>query len=123
MMVYVFGNPDLQMDATPIRLVPELQKKFPQHEFIIRDPLDEWDSVPDPLVILDTIMGIDSVQEFTSLDTFEASPRVTMHDLDLWSQLQLLKKVGKLKHVRIFGIPPGSDTQTAISQLMPFFGS
>lgn len=123
MTVYVFGNPDLPMDALPIRLVPELQNKFPQHQFIVRDPLDEWDTVPETLVILDTIVGINSVQEFTSLDAFAASPRVTMHDLDLWSQLQLLKKVGKLKQVRIFGVPPGSDMQTAILALTPFLES
>ncbi len=123
MTIFVFGNPDLPMDAMPIVLIPELAKKFPGHAFVRRDPLDEFDEVPNPLVILDTVVGIEKVKELTSLDSFEASPRVTMHDLDLWSHLQLLRKVGKLKKVRIIGIPPGMNKDEALQQLTPFLSS
>jgi len=104
MTVFVFGNPDLPMDALPVRLVPVLQAKFPQHGFFVKDPNEEWD-VPEKLIVIDTVKGISEVKEFHGLNSFANAPRVSMHDFDALTQLRLLQKIGKLKEVTIIGVP------------------
>ena len=113
MTIFVFGNPDLPMDALPVRLVPQLQAKFPQHKFFVKDPNEEWD-VPEQLVVIDTVKGIDQVIVFKDLSKFTAAPRLTMHDFDALTQLRLLQKIGKLKEVTIIGVPVDIDEQLAL---------
>jgi hypothetical protein len=117
MTIFVFGNPDLPMDALPLRLVPQLQEKFPQHVFLIKDPNEEWD-VPEKLIVIDTVKGIDEVQEFHGLDSFASSPRVSMHDFDALTQLRFLQKLGKLKEVTIIGVPPEMDERQALEAIV-----
>lgn len=116
MEVWLFGNPDLEMDATPIALCDALRKKFPNILFEIKDPLDEW-NMPDELLIIDTVVGIPSVRIFTSLDDFQHNARVTMHDFDLGMQLTFLKKLNKLPPIRIIGVPPTLNKGEALSQI------
>ncbi len=117
MDVYVFGNPDLEQDSLPVRVVPQLQRVRPDCTFHLRDPLEDWDEVPDPLIIVDTLRGIENVQVITDLDAFVDAPRVGMHDLDLLAQLKLLKKVGKLKRVTVVGVPPSLTPDQAVTQI------
>ena len=117
MDVYVFGNPDLEQDSLPVRVVPQLQRVRPDCKFHLRDPLEDWDDVPDPLIIVDTLRGIEKVTVITDLDAFADAPRVGMHDLDLLAQLKLLKKVGKLKRVTVVGVPPSLTPDQAVTQI------
>jgi len=103
--VFVFGNADLPEDNLPIRLVSELQKKFPHIQFLVQDPNEEWE-VPEKLVVLDTVVGIKEVQVFDDLTKFQPPPRISMHDFDAYANLRLLQKLGKLKHITIIGISP-----------------
>lgn len=117
MEVWVFGNADLAEDSMPIELLPRLRKEFPRSTFIQQDPLDEWE-MPQRLFIIDTVQGVELVSIFTSLDAFQNAPHVTMHDFDLGTQLQFMKKLGKLpKELFIFGIPPQLSRDDAFSQL------
>lgn len=116
MIIFVFGNPDLPMDALPVRLVPKLQAKFPQHDFQVKDPNEEWD-VPEKLVVIDTVKGINEVKEFDGLDSFASAPRVSMHDFDALTQLRFLQKLGKLKEVKIIGVPPEMDEEKALADI------
>jgi len=118
-MVYVLGNPDLPEDSLPVRLVPALRKACPDCIFEIKDPNEEWD-VPERLTIIDTIVGIDSVQMFHDLDAFERTPRVSLHDFDALMQLRLLKKLGKLKEITVIGVPPAMEAQKALEAVIPF---
>lgn len=118
MEVWLFGNPDLPEDSLPLKLTPRLKKEFPATKFQVLDPLDEWD-IPDKLFIIDTVQGVDLVSVFTSLEAFQQAPNVTMHDFDLGTQLQFLKKLGKLpKSLYIFGIPPHLKEGEAFTQLV-----
>lgn len=108
MIVHVFGNPDLAMDSLPPLLLPELQKEFPAIEFRMLDPNEEWD-IPDPFMLIDTVVGIPNVRVFRSLDEFDAAPTVSVHDFDALFNLRYLKKLGKLKTVFIIGIPPATE--------------
>ena len=105
MKIFVFGNPDLKFDSLPVRLIPELKKHFPDSEFIHIDPNEEWE-VPEGLTIIDTVLGIKNPMIFNNLLTFKKAPNITMHDFDAYANLRLLQKIGKLKDVKIFGLPP-----------------
>ena len=104
MIVYVFGNPDLPADSLPLRILPELQKRFPQVQFEAKDPNEEWD-VPEELIVIDTAEGINEVTVFDDLARFAAVPHVTMHDFDALTNLRYLQKLGKLKKIKIIGVP------------------
>ncbi len=116
--IWVFGNPDLSGDNLPLQLLSRLQADFTRHTIVHQDPLDEWE-MPDPLYIIDTVQGIESVQQFNSLEAFENSPHVTMHDYDLGTQLQFMQKLGKLpQRLVMFGIPPSLTADAAYGQLV-----
>lgn len=117
MTIFIFGNPDLPMDALPLRLVPQLRAKFPQATFAIKDPNEEWD-VPERLIVIDTVKGINEVKEFHGLDAFSSAPRVSMHDFDALTQLRFLQKLEKLKEVTIIGVPPEMDEQKALEDIV-----
>ena len=103
--IFVFGNPDISVDATPVLLLPFLRERFPAIEFLFLDPNEEWE-IPDPLLIIDTVMGIPGIHVFHGLDEFTKTPSISVHDFDALSQLRLLKKLGKLGEVTIIGVSP-----------------
>lgn len=118
MEVWIFGNPDLPQDSLPVRLLPRLAKEYPNINFIIQDPLEEWPT-KDELVIIDTVMGLEQVRIFTSLDDFGSTPLVSMHDFDLKIELAFRAKLGKLPPFVIIGLPPQLSETAACQQLKP----
>jgi len=108
MKVYVFGNEDLAMDSLPLKMLPALKKKFPRIDFVVKDPNEEWDDVEN-IVIMDTVMGIDKITIFDSLKSFVRSPRFSLHDFDAYTNLLFLQKLGKIKKIKIIGIPMRHD--------------
>ena len=116
MTVFVFGNTALEQDSLPLRILPELQKKLPQIEFRALDPNEEWDA-PKEMIVIDTVMGIKDITVFDSLEQFSAAPRVSLHDFDAYANLRLLSKLGKLKSIKIIGVPADIDRDNAIRQI------
>jgi hypothetical protein len=116
MEIWLFGNPDLNSDSLPLKILPQLKKLFPKVNFIIQDPLEEW-QLPPELFIIDTVRGLEKVEIFTALEKFQPTPRVTMHDFDLGTQLNWLKKLGVLPKFTIFGIPKNISAADALKQL------
>jgi hypothetical protein len=114
--IWVFGNPDLEIDSLPLRLLPSLKKTFPKIEFRVLDSNEEW-QVPEDLVILDTAMGVKEITIFDDLKKFESTPRVSLHDFDALTNLRLLQKLGKLKKIKIIGLPPMMEEKHALEQL------
>ncbi len=117
MEFWIFGNEDLPQDSTPIHLIPRLQAAFPEHTFVLKDPLDEWEPMPEHLRVIDTIVGLYDVNEYTDLEGFAQAPSVTMHDFDALSQLRFLQKLGKLKKITLYGVPDTLTEDQAFSQL------
>ncbi len=116
--IYIFGNPLLNFDNLPIKLVPELRKKFPDINFIIQDPNENIKpSANGELIIIDTVININTVIIINNIKQLETGKIYSMHDFDLAFNLKLLKKIGKLKKVKIFGVPPDLNKQTALEQL------
>lgn len=116
MIIYVFGNPDLPSDALPIKILPTLKKKFPQIIFELKDPNEEFD-IPEELIIMDTVEGIKEIKIFSELESFVNSPRVSLHDFDLLSNLKFLKKLGKLKKLTIIGAPKNLSEKKALEEI------
>jgi Ni,Fe-hydrogenase maturation factor len=108
MTVFVFGNPDLETDSLPLRLLPKLRQEFPEIKFEVKDPNEEWPEIEfeNVLTVIDTVVRIKDVAIFDDLEKFKSAPRVSMHDFDALTNLRLLQKLGKIKKVKIIGISP-----------------
>lgn len=114
--IFVFGNSELPADSLPLKILPELKRIFPEIDFQVKDPNEDW-NIPEELTIIDTVQRIKDVAIFKDLDNFEKAPRLTMHDFDAYANLLLLKKLGKLKKIKIIGIPaPPSGGPPMISK-------
>ena len=113
MKVFVFGNPDLDFDSFPLRILPRLKKQLPKIDFEIKDPNEEW-KVPEEIIIIDTVAGINNPMVFESLESFSAPPRVSMHDFDAYTNLKYLQKLGKIKKIKIIGLPSMISKDVAI---------
>ncbi|MFH0804232.1 MAG: hypothetical protein V1896_01370 [Candidatus Zambryskibacteria bacterium] len=117
MKVFVFGNEDLKGDNLPIKILPRLQDKFPEIKFEIKDPNEEWE-VPEELIILDTVVGIKDVKVFDNLEKFSKTPRVGMHDFDALTNLRYLWKLGKIKKIKIIGVPAEMNEPEAVQKII-----
>ena len=113
MTVFVFGNAALEQDSLPLRILPDLETRFPGVSFQVLDPNEEWD-VPKEMIVIDTVMGIKDITVFDGLEQFSAAPRVSLHDFDAYANLRLLSKLGKLKKIKIIGVPPDISKEEAI---------
>ena len=118
MNIFVLGNPDLREDSLPIRIFPAIREYFPNFNFEYKDPNEEW-SIPESkeIVVMDTVLGIDNVVLYNNLESFAPSSRITMHDFDALANLKLLQKLGKIKSVKIIGIPQALSEKKAIQQV------
>lgn len=116
MQIFVFGNPDIEMDALPILLLPTLRERQSEHTFVTLDPNEDWD-VPRHMVIVDTVVGLEEPRVFEDLEHFMKAPRMTCHDFDAHANLQLLKKIGQIDDTTILGLPPGYDADKALAWL------
>jgi len=114
--IFIFGNPELAMDSLPLQILPELQKALPAIKFEVKDPNEEWD-VPEELTVIDTVIGPKEVTIFNDLDEFAGAPQMTMHDFDALANLKYLKKLGKLKNIRIIGVPPDMEEKRAVESV------
>lgn len=115
MKIFVFGNEDLKEDSLPLRILPALRKQFPNINFEVKDPNEEWE-VPAELIIIDTAFGVDHVTIFDDLDKFSKTPRISMHDFDALTNLRYLKKLGKIKDIKIIGMPPEMEETDALAK-------
>jgi len=119
--VWVFGNPDLEIDALPIALMPEFERRYPHLAFSVHDPNEDFD-MPEHLLIIDTVQGIDRVTTFDSIEAFADTPHVTMHDFDLGMKLKWLAKLKKLPPFTLIGVPMGGERELVLAQLEPILG-
>lgn len=117
MTVYLFGNPDLKIDSLPIRILSQLKNNLSHIDFQVKDPNEEWE-IPEELIIIDTVLGIKNIQIFTELAQFSATQHVSLHSFDLITQLLYLQKLGKIKKIKIIGIPPIMNESEAIHQIV-----
>ena len=115
--IYIFGNPLLKEDSLPIKLAPELKKKFPEIDFVVTDPNENLKPENSELYIIDTVRGIKKVEIITDLNKIQLNRIYSAHDFDLGFNLKLLQKIGKLNKVVIFGVPSKTKKQKALEQI------
>ncbi len=114
--VYVLGNPLVKEDSLPLRILPTLREKLPEIEFIETDTVEDVEGKN--LKIIDTVLGTKDIQVITDINLLVAEKSCTVHDYDLAMMLKLLKKVGKIESVKIFGIPKGMNKDKAVNTLI-----
>ena len=116
--IYLLGNPNYEQDSLPLKILPRLKQQFPEINFQHLDPTENFPE-EENLVLIDTIVGIDKVRVLTlaDLDKVELSPQCSLHDFDLGFQLKLMKKLGKLKDVKIVGVPADYDEKKAVEEI------
>ncbi len=115
MRISIFGNPDYEPDALPLKLLPYLKKRFPNVEFIVTDPNEL--GIPDEKewCIIDTVKGLSEIKLLSLEDLKKPRKnRVSMHDFDLAMHLFWLNKIKKDLRVNIIGIPPSLDLDAAL---------
>ena len=120
--VFIFGNPDIESDSLPARILPKLRENFPSLNFEMKDPNEEWE-IPDDLVVIDVAEGIDEVTVFNDLKNFASPPRVGMHDFDALTNLRYMEKIGKLKKIKIIALPMGMSEDDAVKEVSEFLNS
>ena len=116
-IILIFGNPLLDFDNLPLKLAPKLQKKFPEIDFVITDPSENLNPIGGELIIIDTVENIKNVVLIDDIEKLETGKIYSLHDFDLAFNLKLLQKIGKLKKVKIFGVPMEGDEEKILKQL------
>lgn len=114
--IFIFGNPLVDKDSLPLKLMDKLSERFPEIEFVDLDPNENLDIGTNP-VILDTVFGIKETKLLEDMDKIEDSPKFSMHDFDLGTNLKLLRKMGRLDSVKIICIPPDMSEGKAFEQV------
>lgn len=117
MNIYVCGNPLVDNDSMPFKILKVLRASLPEINFIEYDPTENFPD-DDPVYIIDSVLGIKEVVELDDIDQFEMPPNFSAHDVDLIFHLKLLRKLGKLPVVKIFGVPEKGDMMEILDQLV-----
>ena len=112
----------LDFDNLPLKLAPKLQKLFPEIDFVITDPSENISPIDGELIIIDTVENIKNVILIDDIEKLETNKIYSLHDFDLAFNLKLLQKIGKLKRVKIFGVPMEGDEEDVLEQLEKSIG-
>ena len=120
--IHIFGNPLLDFDNLPLKLAPKLEKLFPEIDFVITDPSENISPIDGELIIIDTVENIKNVILIDDIEKLETNKIYSLHDFDLAFNLKLLQKIGKLKRVKIFGVPMEGDEEDVLEQLEKSIG-
>ena len=117
MKIFVFGNPLVEKDSLPLKLIGPLRKEFPDTEFVEYDPNENMEELGSEPIIIDTVIGIDKETMITDIDSIKNPPIYSAHDLDLGTHLKLLKVIGMIEGVKILGVPDNISEEKALEQL------
>lgn len=117
MTISVFGNPTTNQDSLLVNLLPQLRKSFPKHTFLHQDPTEDLKIPQKEWWILDVVQGIKKITVFGDLDKFQRSKSLSVHDYDLYLDLQLKAKLDLLPPLKIIAVPPYFDPKKIIEKL------
>ncbi len=112
--IYLLGNPLVDADSLPLKIAKSLQKEFPAIEFAEFDPTED---LPEEMIAIDTVIGIDKVKVIDNIDDVINGKIYSLHDFDIGFNLKLMKKLGRMKNVKIIGIPAGLTEDEAVSKV------
>jgi hypothetical protein len=115
--IYVCGNPLLEQDNLPLKIIGRLQKLLPQYDFTEFDPNENIKPENKELIVIDTIINIEKITVLRDLKRIELDDLYSPHDFDLGYNILLLSKIGLLEKIVIFGIPPDITEEKALAEL------
>ncbi|MBI4146991.1 hypothetical protein HY489_06680 [Candidatus Woesearchaeota archaeon] len=116
MNIYVCGNPLVDEDSLPIKILPMLRRNHPAIQFTEFDPTEDLPKAPE-LTFIDTVINAKDVVLLKDIDAFVQTKALSLHDFDLGINLKLAKKIGQLKSVRIIGVPPKTTEKDALIKI------
>ncbi len=104
--IYCFGSDIMEGDRVAFDAADELS--IEGIEFIkIKDPYDLYEIKEDEFLIMDAVNGIFFVKVFDDLSAIKSNNPISLHDFDLSTFLALLVQMGRIKNIRIIGLPLG----------------
>jgi len=115
--ILIFGNPLLENDSLPIKLIPQLKKQFPDIDFEEVDPTEGLEKYGKNLTIIDTVEGIEKITIINNMEQLQTNKLFSMHDFDLAYNLKILKKLGMIESIKIIGIPMDINEENAIEEI------
>lgn len=116
MKVLVLGNPLLEEDSLPLKLLPVLRKEFPSIDFDEADPAD-IDSEKGQVVVIDTAKGVKDVVLLEDMDRLQNYKLISAHGLGLAEMLALMKAAGKQVQVKVICVPRGMRESKALAEV------
>jgi Ni,Fe-hydrogenase maturation factor len=114
--IYVFGNPLVKEDSLALKLLGRLRRKFPDLDFKEFDTTEDLEPEME-ISIIDAVKGIKEIELIDDVDRIASDKIYSMHDFDLGYNLKLMKEMGMIKKVKIFGIPIGIAKEKAFTGL------
>jgi hypothetical protein len=120
-IVTMFGNETEPQDNLAVKLVPQLKKRMANIEWRIEDPTESLEPPSDPWIILDVGLGIDKVTVVDDLKNLDYVKGLSVHDYDVYLDLRLKEKLGKLPKIRIILVPNTMNAKRAIEEINCIF--
>lgn len=101
--IFCFGNEHIPGDEKAKVLAQKIQ--HPRFQFIMAESPFTILNENHQIIILDTIKGLEKTQLLHTIEALSLAPSLTCHDLDLSFYLKLMQETGKIKKVKIIGLP------------------
>ncbi len=115
--ILVFGNPHVSKDSLPLKMIPYLQKEFPEIEFKELDGIDEIQNHGKDLVIIDSVQGLKKCVVLKDINRLETNKSISIHEFDLAQNLKLLKKIKAINNATIIGVPMKMGKEKSFDQV------
>ena len=114
--VFVAGNRLVKEDSLALKVAERLEGKFPGVGFEEINSLADIGEMPPDLYIIDVAKGIEKVEVVRDLKKLDEVKLVSLHDLDIGTELLLYKKLGKLGRIALVVIPLGFELERAVEE-------
>lgn len=120
--ILCFGS-EVHGDEESLRLCDSLAKHH-DFDFVKCDSaIDIMSYVDSDLIIMDNVRGLDKPRLFTRIEDFKRFESVTTHDIDLGTFLHVLDGMGRLKNIRIIGVPVDMKKSDALREVKKILSS
>ena len=114
--IYAVGNPLIDKDSLPIRLLPHLKNIFKDISFAELDPSETFPK-EEHLILIDSVLNLKEIKILKDIDKIEIQSSCSLHDFDLGFNLKLMKKMGWIKHASVICLPVSIDENEALNKL------
>lgn len=114
--VLCFGKEAIKGDMLAKEIADELV--IDGIEFVKCSNVDDLLSYSGNVYIMDVAKGLKEVTLIEDITKLEVNKLISLHDFDLGFFLKLMNEIGKIKNVKIIGIPMGSNKEDAKKEVI-----